>query len=76
MFVDDNGVWKIAGIANFNGTTSLSGDSGVLFGSIGGGAIVAPYQTWIQTVTAVPEPETWLMLLAGLGLVGWRARVG
>lgn len=76
VFVDDNGVWKIAGIANFNGTTSLSGDSGVLFGSIGGGAIVAPYQTWIQTVTAVPEPETWLMLLAGLGLVGWRARVG
>lgn len=25
-------------------------------------------------VTAVPEPSEWLMLLAGLGLVGWRAR--
>ena len=25
-------------------------------------------------VTAVPEPSTYLMLLAGLGLVGWRAR--
>ncbi len=25
-------------------------------------------------VTAVPEPAEWLMLLAGLGLVGWRAR--
>ncbi len=24
-------------------------------------------------VTAVPEPSEWLMLLAGLGLVGWRA---
>jgi hypothetical protein len=22
----------------------------------------------------VPEPETWAMLLAGLGLVGWMAR--
>lgn len=25
-------------------------------------------------VTAVPEPAEWLLLLAGLGLVGWRAR--
>ncbi|MDP1924182.1 MAG: PEP-CTERM sorting domain-containing protein [Thiobacillus sp.] len=25
-------------------------------------------------VTAVPEPNAWLMLLAGLGLVGWRAQ--
>lgn len=63
VFVDDNGVWKIAGIANFN--------SDVLFGTIGGGTIVAPYQSWIQaTIAPVPEPHTWLMLLAGLGLVG------
>ncbi|UJO99896.1 MAG: FxDxF family PEP-CTERM protein, partial [Nitrosomonas sp.] len=26
------------------------------------------------TVSAVPEAETWAMLLAGLGLVGWRLR--
>jgi hypothetical protein len=26
------------------------------------------------TVVAVPEPETWGMLLAGLGLVGFAAR--
>lgn len=28
----------------------------------------------VYNVTAVPEPDAWLMLLAGLGLVGWRAR--
>lgn len=27
-----------------------------------------------QEVTAVPEPETWAMLLAGLGLVGFAAQ--
>ncbi|HQU63404.1 MAG TPA: PEP-CTERM sorting domain-containing protein [Nitrosomonas sp.] len=25
-------------------------------------------------VSAVPEAETWAMLLAGLGLIGWRLR--
>jgi hypothetical protein len=24
------------------------------------------------TLTPVPEPETWALLLAGLGLVGWQ----
>ena len=71
VFVDDNGVWKIAGIATFNGSTDQSSGSNVKFGSIGGGTIVAPYQSWIQaTIAPVPEPHTWLMLLAGLGLVG------
>jgi myo-inositol-hexaphosphate 3-phosphohydrolase len=27
-----------------------------------------------RTLAPVPEPETWAMLLAGLGLVGWMAR--
>ena len=26
------------------------------------------------TVSAVPEPETYAMLLAGLGLIGWRLK--
>lgn len=30
--------------------------------------------TWDVTVTAVPEPETYAMLLAGLGLLGFVAR--
>jgi V8-like Glu-specific endopeptidase len=75
VFVDDNGVWKIAGIGTFNGDTSLSA-SNVHFGSIGGGTIVAPYQTWIADTlaTPVPEPQTWLMLLVGMGLVGGMVR--
>lgn len=38
---------------------------GAMFGSASGAA---------YNVTAVPEPGEWAMLLAGLGLVGWRAR--
>lgn len=71
VFVNDNGVWKIAGIAAFNGSTTGLPGSNVLFGSVGGGTIIAPYQTWIEQNTApVPEAETYLLFLAGLGLVG------
>jgi hypothetical protein len=38
--------------------------------------LVAPYVSWIQSqqsVSPVPEPQTWVMLLAGLGLVGLAA---
>ncbi|HEX7971306.1 MAG TPA: PEP-CTERM sorting domain-containing protein [Thiobacillus sp.] len=72
VFVNDNGVWKIAGIGIFNGSTDLSSGSNVLFGSIGGGTIVAAYLPWIESTLAapIPEPSIWLMMMAGLGLVG------
>jgi hypothetical protein len=72
VFVNDNGVWKIAGIAAFNGSTIFSSDSNVLFGSIGGGTIVEAYLPWIESTLAasIPEPRTWLMMVAGLGLIG------
>jgi hypothetical protein len=74
-FVNDNGVWKIAGIATFALATSAEPGAASLFGAIGGGTVVAPYADWIASVTAapIPEPETWLMLLAGFGLVLLRA---
>lgn len=76
VFVDDNGVWKIAGIAAFNGSTTALPGSNVLFGAIGGGTVVASYLPWIEAAIApVPEPRIWPMLLAGLGLIGIRYRV-
>lgn len=59
-----------------NITTTNNGDS-----VVGGyetyyyfeGAITAP-GTWTMGVAAVPEPETYAMMLAGLGLVGAVAR--
>ncbi|MFN5513053.1 MAG: PEP-CTERM sorting domain-containing protein, partial [Burkholderiales bacterium] len=32
------------------------------------------YSSGTISVTAVPEPESYLMLLAGLGLLAWRRR--
>jgi hypothetical protein len=29
---------------------------------------------YVTSISAVPEPESWAMLLSGLGLVGWAAR--
>jgi hypothetical protein len=76
VFVYDGGMWKIAGVANFNGGNLAIPGSNVLFGSFGGGTIVAPYISWIQSTVAapVPEPETWTMLLVGMGLVGAAVR--
>lgn len=72
VFVNDKGVWKIAGIAAFNGRTSLSSASSVKFGSIGGGTVVASYIPWIEATVAspIPEPSAWLMMLVGVGLIG------
>jgi hypothetical protein len=36
--------------------------------------VVVELGNWSATVTAVPEPETYAMLLAGLGLMGVVAR--
>lgn len=81
IFVDDHGVWKIAGVGAFNGGTNLVCDkdaTGALincvktkFGSIGGGMVIAPYANWIQSqmATPVPESNTWTMFLAGTSLL-------
>lgn len=64
IFVNDNGTWKIAGIAAFNAGTELSCDKNAegkpincgntRFGSIGGGMVVAPYVDWIGSRMLTP----------------------
>jgi hypothetical protein len=71
-FVDDNGVMKLAGVNTFAVFFSGGPTQQGAFGTGGGGQILSGYSTWIDSVVTapVPEPQTWLMLVAGLGLVG------
>lgn len=52
VFIYDSGAWKIAGIAEFNGNVTGLPGSNVKFGSIGGGAAVAAYIPWIESILA------------------------
>lgn len=71
VFVQRGGTWLLAGIGAFNGST---GGSNVAFGAVGGGTVIAPYQDWIQLqISAVPEGDTWALLLAGLAFAGFAA---
>ena len=82
LFTTVAGQIQLIGIASFNGVVSHTVDgvttpfstSSTTFGSIGGATSVSAYSGWITSVTAVPEPQTWVMLLAGLGLLAFRAR--
>ena len=43
--------------------------------SISGSVITPDFETTNISVTSpVPEPETWAVMLAGLGMIGWRTR--
>jgi hypothetical protein len=70
---DNTGTWKnFTGIFNFATATPV----GLIFAAGGpsdsyGGSLD---NVSITAITAVPEPETYAMLLAGLGLVGAIAR--
>jgi len=52
--------WELVGINTF--TEGYGG----LFGDVGGGVVVDPYQDWIISTTGIPEPATSLMMIAGL----------
>jgi hypothetical protein len=44
----------------------------VVGGVVGAGPI--PIGTYGVTIAAIPEAETWAMMLVGMGLVGWQLR--
>lgn len=75
VFVNDAGTWKLVGVSTFQAWDPSYGvTAGNQFGAFGGGTYLRPYADWIQSyVTQVPEPHTWALLLAGLGLLGLAA---
>jgi secreted trypsin-like serine protease len=67
--------WLLAGVHSFGACVLLSCTVDSKFGTLGGDVVVFRHTAWIEQVTSpVPEPQVWGLLLAGLGLVGWRGR--
>ncbi len=57
--------------------TDINGITDSTFGEVGADTRVFVYADWIDSVvntSPAPEPESWVMMLAGLGLTGWMAR--
>ncbi|UJO99680.1 MAG: PEP-CTERM sorting domain-containing protein [Nitrosomonas sp.] len=77
-----NSIWTISGagvdITDFTGTkaTTTSGKPEPIFGiiSVDPYSLKDPHPTPSNWVSAVPEPETYAMLLIGLGLIGFTLR--
>ncbi|MES2162598.1 MAG: choice-of-anchor C family protein [Pseudomonadota bacterium] len=57
----------------FNFTTA-GGSQALVFSSVGGDGYSGAVLDNVSVTAAVPEPETYAMMLAGLGLVGFIAR--
>lgn len=55
--------------------TAAAADSftAVIGGVVPSGASI-PIGTYGVTIALIPEPETWAMMLVGMGLVGWQLR--
>lgn len=75
-FVNMNGQWQLAGINTFEAMFAAGPTTSGQYGTGGGGIALSSYLSWINSVvvTPVPEPQTWLMLLVGLGMLGGMSR--
>ena len=67
-FIQVQGQWQLAGVNTFQASFGEGPATGGAFGTGGGGVVVSSYAPWINRViaTAVPEPQIWAMLMAGL----------
>lgn len=77
VFIQDNGTWKIAGIATFATAQANDHSSFSAMSALGGGTLVAPFVGWINDKTTQPQrPDNsvaltiWIgaLLVTGLGL--------
>jgi len=57
-FVNVGGVWKIAGVNTFVTTFAGGPTTASTFGTGGGGNLVWPYQSWIQSILSRPGNDT------------------
>jgi len=62
------------GKQHFSHTFTTSGSGVLAFGVVDQGDYNNTSALWLDNVTVVPEPETYALMLAGLGLVGMMAR--
>lgn len=82
-FVDVSGVLWLAGVHSFigrndTGTTDVDTTLNASYGEFAGDTALytSANLAWISSVTAVPEPASGSLLLAGMALVGMAARRG
>lgn len=69
--------FRVEGIevaANVDSSDPRAFVTGLVFGGTGHAFTMTAMTQFVEPTVAVPEPETYAMLLAGLGLVGWAAR--
>jgi hypothetical protein len=60
---------------SWSGTSSAYlGQGQLLFSNLFGKDVYHPADFEVATLQAIPEPQTYALMLAGLGLVGWCAR--
>ena len=79
-FLFDGTEYFLVGNNTFGSNFGSSGPAPGAFGNYFGGMVLGAYTDYLETatggsvVTVIPEPETYALMLAGLGAVGWVSR--
>ena len=79
-FIQVAGTWELVGIHSFIGSPGPpldiddKPDPNSSFGELSGDTRLAFYAQWIDSVTGVPEPGSWALIVAGLIGIGAATR--